>query len=314
VEQARGKYVARAETDGIERFAHTTPARVALLLVTGVVAWPLVVHAHEAFTRLRSADVRTVGASALLHVAMLVASALCWRRAFGACGAAVGRRDACVRYGVGTFLNAVTPARAGGAVRIGLFAKGLGGEGTAQRSAVALLGIGVVRAAAVTLLVATAALVGMAPRWLVVAPLAVGISAAVAHRRSGAVRAHLRAGDCAALFGWAALATCCRYASICAALVAVGVRSPVTAAVAGLVGLELSALIPLTPGLAGVGGAAVAVAIAAHGVPSATAIAGGVAFYVAEGGAGVAFGVAATAIFVATRRRRVPRDVPVPVW
>jgi uncharacterized membrane protein YbhN (UPF0104 family) len=313
VEPARGIAVAAGETECIERFALTTPARLTLLLVTGVVAWPLVTYAHEAFTRLRSVDARTVVVSALLHVAMLVASALCWRRAFGACGAAVGRRDACIRYGVGTFLNAVTPARAGGAVRIGLFAKGLRGERTVQRSAVALFGIGLVRGAAVALLVAGAAFAGMVPRWLCAAPIVIGVAAAVAHRRAAAAREHLHAEDCAVLFGWAALATICRCASICAALVAVGVHSPVTAAVAGLVGLELSALIPLTPGLAGVGGAAVAVAIAAHGVPAATATAGGLAFYVAEGGAGVAFGLVATTAFIVSRRRATPADV-VPVW
>jgi hypothetical protein len=114
------------------------------------------------------------------------------------------------------------------------------------------------------------------------------------------------------LFGWAALASACRCASIGAALIAVNVHSPATAAVVGLVGLELSALIPLAPGLAGVGGAAVAVAIAAHGVPSGTAFAGGLAFSVAEAAAGVAFGVIATAAFIGMRGAE--RDVPVPVW
>jgi uncharacterized membrane protein YbhN (UPF0104 family) len=261
---------------------------------------------------LQSADLRPVAAAALLHVGMLVASALCWRRAFRACGGAVGRTDACVRYGVGTFLNAVTPARAGGAVRIGLFARCLCGERTVQRSAVALMGIGGVRGTALALLVAGAAAGGLAPRWLIAAPAALVAAAFLAHRRVAAVRTHLRAVDCAVLFGWAALATACRCCSIGAALLAVGVPSPVTAAVIGLVGLELSALIPLAPGLAGVGGAAVAVAIAAHGVPSGTAFAGGVAFYVAEACAGVLFGVVTTAAFLAMRGGE--RDVPVPVW
>jgi uncharacterized membrane protein YbhN (UPF0104 family) len=264
---------------------------------------------------LRTADLRPVLAAALLHVAMLVASALCWRRAFRACGGSVGYTDACVRYGVGTFLNAVTPARAGGAVRIGLFARSLEGEGALQRSGIALLGIGSVRGAAVTLIVAGAALAGVAPRWLVVAPVVLGVAVAVTRRRV----AHLGRADALTLFGWAALAAACRCASIGAALLAVGVSSPVSAAVIGLIGLELSALIPLAPGLAGVGGAAVAVAIAAHGVPSATAVAGGVAFYVAEAGAGIGFGLVTTAVFIVNggttwRRRSSEGEVPVPVW
>lgn len=307
-----GTSITRGEPEDIERFTRTPLARLALLLVTCALVWPLATHAHEAFTRLSSADLRPIAAAALLHVAMLVASALCWRRAFSACGGTVGRADACVRYGVGTFLNAVTPARAGGAVRIGLFARSLRGERAVQRSAVALMGIGFVRGAALAVLVAGAAVDGLAPLWLAAAPAALGAPALLTHRRVGAVRKHLRAADCAALFGWAALASVCRCGSIGAALVAVGVHSPVTAALIGLVGLELSALIPLAPGLAGVGGAAVAVAIAAHGVPSGTAFAGGLSFYVAEAGAGVAFGLISTAAFIAMRG--AGRDVPVPVW
>jgi uncharacterized membrane protein YbhN (UPF0104 family) len=279
------------------------------------VAFPVGHHAHEALARLRTADVRPVVAAGLLHVAMLIASSLCWRRAFGACGGRLGATDACVRYGVGTFLNAVTPARAGGAVRIGLFARSLSGERALQRAAVAVLGIGSVRAAAVAVVLAGAAVAGLAPRWLAAAPLVLVALALLARRRLETVRTQLQARDSAVLFAWAALAAACRCASIGAALMAVGVHSPLAAGVIGLIGLELSALIPLAPGLAGVGGAAVAVAIAAHGVPSATAFAGGVAFYVAEAAAGIAFGAAATAGFVlGGGRSRAEGEVPVPVW
>jgi uncharacterized membrane protein YbhN (UPF0104 family) len=282
------------------------------------VTFPLAAHVHEGFSRLRSADLRPVAAAALLHIAMLVASALCWRRAFAACGGRIGWTDACMRYGVGTFLNAVTPARAGGAVRIGLFARSLTGESALQRSAAAMVGIGSVRAAAVSLVLAGAAAAGLAPMWLLAAPVLPAVAAAVARWRLHTVRAHLKARDSAALFAWAALAAACRCASIGAALMAVGVRSPVAAGMIGLIGLELSALIPLAPGLAGVGGAAVAIAIAAHGVPSATAFAGGVAFYVAEAAAGVAFGAIATAGFIVgggtSWRQPAEGEVPVPVW
>ena len=281
-----------------------------LVLAAAGWAWPLFAHAHEGFARLRTVDIGALLAAALLHVAMLVASAMCWRHAFGAHGGHVGRADACVRYGVGTFLNAVTPARAGGAVRIGLFARSFGNESNVRRAGLALAGIGFVRVAAVTLLVAAAALAGIAPRWLVVAPFVLAAAALLARRR-----AKLHRSDAAVLFGWAALASCCRCASIVAALAAVGVDSPVSAGIVGLVGLELSSLVPLAPGIAGVGGAAVAVAIVAHGVPSATAFAGGVAFYVAEGAAGIAFGLAATASFILARQSRAAEgDVPVPVW
>ena len=118
-------------------------------------------------------------------------------------------------------------------MRIGLFARSLEGEGALQRSRTALLGIGSVRGAAVTLLVAGAALAGLAPRWLVGAPVVLGIAVAATHRRVPTVRAHLRGADAATLFGWAGLAAACRCASIGAALIGVGVPSPVSAAVIG---------------------------------------------------------------------------------
>lgn len=289
------------------------------MVIAGAVAWPLVTHAHGAFDRLQAVDVSFVVVAGLLHVAMLVASALCWRRAFRACGGRVGKADACVRYGVGTFLNIVIPARAGGAVRIGLFARSLSGDESVRRAGVALAGIGFARGAAVSLIVAAAAGAGAAPRWLICAPFVLAVAAVLARHRIGSVRAHLRERDAAVLFCWAGLATACRCASIVAALAAVGVPGPIAAGVIGLVGLELSALVPIAPGLAGVGGAAVAVAIAAHGVPAATAFAAGVAFYVAEGAAGIAFGIVATAAFIVVgdlrwRRRPTESGVPVPAW
>jgi uncharacterized membrane protein YbhN (UPF0104 family) len=287
--------------------------------VAGAAAWPLVAHARDAFGLLRTADPGSIVAAGVLHVAMLVASALCWRRGFGACGGSVGCIDASLRYGVGTFLNAVTPARAGCAVRIGLFARSLDGERAMQRTTVALIAIGSMRGAVLAVLVAVAAIGGILPVWLGAAPFALAGVAALARRRLKDLRTHLGACDAAAVFGWAALAAACRWASVAAALLAVGVRSPVIAGLIGLVGLELSAFIPLAPGLAGVGGAAVAVAIAGHGVPSATAIAGGVAFYVAEAGAGVAFGLFTTTAFLLHsgtpwRSGSADGDVPVPIW
>jgi hypothetical protein len=244
---------------------------------------------------------------------MLWASALCWRRAFAAFGGRIGGVDACVRYGVGTFLNAVAPARAGGAVRIGLFTRSLEGARVAQRSGTALLTIGALRIACVAVLLAGAAAAGLTPRPLLAGPAVVAVVGIVLRRRLRSAREQLDFRCLAALGGWAALAAVCRCASIGAALAAVGVESPVGAALIGLLGLELSGLVPIAPGLAGVGGAAVAVAIAAHGVPSATAIAGGVAFHVAEGAAGLAFGLVATAAFL-LRRLGTDRDDLVAGW
>jgi len=281
---------------------------IRVLLVAAAVgaAFPLASYAQDAVARLQEADPAKVVGAGLLHVAMLVASALCWRRAFDAFGGRIGGADACVRSGVGTFVNAVAPARAGGALRIGLFTRSLRGEGAVHRSGTALLAIGSMRAAATTAMLAGAAAGGLAPLWLMLTPIALVAAAIFMRARLGIVRDHLNARCLAGMWGWAALAATCRCGSIAVALAAVGVSSPITAALVGLLGLELSALIPLAPGLAGVGGAAVAVAITAHGVPSAVAMAGGVAFYVAEAVAGIAFGAVATAAFLVRYRAPAP--------
>jgi uncharacterized membrane protein YbhN (UPF0104 family) len=276
-------------------------------------AFPLASEAHGAIGRVRSAEPAQIAAAALLHAAMLVASALCWRRAFAAFGGRVSATESCVRYGVGTFLNAIAPARAGGAVRIGLFTRSLSGARAAQRSGAALLAIGSVRIACVAMLLAGAASAGLAPRWLLATPPVVVAAGLIVQGRLRAVRQSLDGRCLAVLCGWGALAAVCRCASIGAALAAVGVASPVASALIGLLGLELSGLVPLAPGLAGVGGAAVAVAIATHGVPTPTAVAGGVAFHVAEGTAGIAFGLVTTAAFL-LKRARAKGDGPVAVW
>jgi hypothetical protein len=248
-------------------------------------------------------------AASVLHVAMLIASAFCWRRAYAGYGGDVGAADACVRYGVGTFVNAVAPARLGGAVRIGLFGGSLSGAEAARRSAAALGVIGLVRLASVATLAAGAAAVGLAPRWLVAAPLAVA-TGWIGARRALFKHDRPRARCVAAAGAWAGLAALCRCASIAAAAAAVGVPSPIAAGLVGLVGLELSSLLPLAPGLAGLGGAAVAVALAAAGVPSTTAVGAGIAFHVAESVAGLTVGLLATTAFLFRRAPPAPASHP----
>ena len=211
---------------------------IRVLLVAAAVgaAFPLASYAQDAVARLQEADPAKVVGAGLLHVAMLVASALCWRRAFDAFGGRIGGADACVRSGVGTFVNAVAPARAGGALRIGLFTRSLRGEGAVHRSGTALLAIGSMRAAATTAMLAGAAAGGLAPLWLMLTPIALVAAAIFVRARLGIVRDHLNARCLAGMWGWAALAATCRCGSIAVALAAVGVSSPITAALVGLLG------------------------------------------------------------------------------
>jgi xanthosine utilization system XapX-like protein len=295
--------MALGEAVNIGRLLRSPITRLLLFAAAVGAAFPLAGEAKDALLRLESANPPAVVFAGLLHVGRLVASALCWRRAFRAFGSRIGGAASCVRYGVGTFVNAVAPARAGGALRIGLFTRTLSGERTIVRSGSALVAIGSVRAASVATLLGGAAATGLAPIWFVAAPVLVLGIAVTTRSRLRLVRDHFSTRCLAVLLGWAGLAAICRCTSIIAALVAVDVPSPITAGLVGLLGLELAALVPLAPGLAGVGGAAVAVAIAAHGVPTATATAGGVTFYAAEAVAGVLYGALATAAFLVKRPR-----------
>jgi hypothetical protein len=78
-------------------------------------------------------------------------------------------------------------------------------------------------------------------------------------------------------------------ASIAAAL---GVKSPLMAAVLVVPALELSGAMPLTPGNVGLTSGAVAMALRAHGVDLTTALTTGIAFHAVETAVGIVFGLA----------------------
>jgi uncharacterized membrane protein YbhN (UPF0104 family) len=109
---------------------------------------------------------------------------------------------------------------------------------------------------------------------------------------------------------WAGCAALCRLAAVTLAVAAAGVGHDLRSGLVGLVALECSGLIPIAPGLAGVGVAAVGLALAADGVPSTTAIDAGIAFHVAEGVAGLTFGFVATLVLVLRRQLRFATPTP----
>src|SRR5262249_60692446 len=82
-----------------------------------------------------------LAAAGIAHVAMLASSSLCWRRAFVSHGALLDRQDAWCRYGTGTLVNLFAPARAGGPLRIALFARGFD-DAPPPRALLALVTIG----------------------------------------------------------------------------------------------------------------------------------------------------------------------------
>ena len=71
----------------------------------------------------------------LSFAASLAAAGLAWRVGLRTCGSGLDRGDAVARYCVGSVVNALTPARLGGAVRIGLFSRTWTGKAQSGRAA-----------------------------------------------------------------------------------------------------------------------------------------------------------------------------------
>ncbi|MGI8973455.1 MAG: lysylphosphatidylglycerol synthase domain-containing protein [Gaiella sp.] len=87
-----------------------------------------------------------------------------------------------------------------------------------------------------------------------------------------------------------------KVAAVTAIAAAFGVERPLAAALVVVPAIELAAVLPVTPGNAGVASAAVAFALGAHGVEATTALAAGIAFGATEMLASIAVGAAGALI------------------
>jgi uncharacterized membrane protein YbhN (UPF0104 family) len=262
----------------------------------------------------------------LAFLCSLLAMASAWSAALAACGARIGRRETCARYGIGSLVNTVAPLRLGDAVRVALFARALERQDRIWAAGGALAAIEVGRVYCIAILVTVAWGIGALPLWpalvlvavvgtaVVIAALAprhhrlntrlIGLLAAI----SGLMRSPKRA---AWLLGSVAIATTTRVAaavSICAAL---NIRAPLVAGLLIVAALDLSGQIPLTPGSLGITSGTVAVALASRGIGLDEALTAGIALQAVETAAGLILGTAAVlqlaTIKHATLRRWTPR-------
>src|SRR5262245_32644030 len=299
-------------------------AGVFMLALLIVVATPQLLgsRVEGAVSALDGADPKWLWAAALGFGISVLGSAASWRSAIGMCGGRLSIRDACARYGAGSLVNTFVPARAGDAVRIGLFSRTLPNRDRLWTTGGAFAALGAARALMLSLLVVVGAIAGVVPLWpLLVALTLVGAAVATAlkFRNGHAERraAHLldaftalgsdpRAG--LRLVGWIGLATLGRLASATAIGAALGVQNPLTAAIVIVPALEVASIIPLTPGNVGVTSAAIAVAFHAHGVSFTQGLAAGIAFHAVETAVGIMVGLASVlwlAPFSSPAARRV---------
>jgi uncharacterized membrane protein YbhN (UPF0104 family) len=250
---------------------------------------------------LQRADPRWLWLAAAAFTLSLVGSAGCWRSAIGLCGGRTSLADATARYGAGSLVNTFVPARAGDAVRLALFSRLVPGEGRVSRTGGAFVLVGIARAAVLGGLVTAGAITGVVPLWpvLVAAGLvAAGVVAAILARRTPThlLDAFRELADHPArslrLAGWLAVSLLGRFTGAIAISAAIGIHRPVVAALLILPALDVSGLLPLTPGNIGIASAAIAIAFQAHGVSFTHGLAAGITLQALETAVGLTVGIA----------------------
>jgi uncharacterized membrane protein YbhN (UPF0104 family) len=291
---------------------------------------------RDGLVGIAAADSRWLVVTGVLLAASLAGSALAWRAALGACGASCGPVDAVARYGVGSLANAMLPMRVGGVIRIALFSRLVHGEGAVWTTGGAAAVAGIARSLWLAAVVALASTTGVLPTWPVFALVALGCGgiglALVATRTRFRVRAARvldafgallrRPSAAGALMLAVGGAVVARVAAASALALAFGVEHPLAAGLLAVAAIELAAVLPISPGGAGMAGGAVAFALTAHGVAGGVAVSAGLAFAAAEAGTAVTVGglggatlaLPAVARWVGRVRARgaVPRPAPLP--
>jgi len=261
--------------------------------------------AAEALDMLGAADARWLWAAGAGFALSVVAAAGSWRCAIGLCGGRLGLTDAAARYGAGSLVNTFVPGRAGDAVRLGLFSRALDHGDRIWRASGSFAALGAARIPILVALVVAGAAIGALPIWPVFVALALlttvaGIGALARRTKARSRVAHILdafrtlgreplAG--LRLVGWIGLALAGRIVAAAAIGASLGIGRPFAAALVIVPALELSGLLPLTPGNLGIAGGTVAIAFQAGGVSFANGLAAGIAFQAVETAVGIAFGL-----------------------
>ena len=243
----------------------------------------------RALDTLGRADPRFLWLAAVAFAVSLVGSAGCWRAAIALCGGRTSLADATARYGAGSLANTFVPARAGDAVRFALFSKLVPGQHKLWTTGGAFVAVAATRAAMLGGIVATGAALGVVPWWpLFIAAALVAVAVVLARR----AHRHLGPRDIARLAAWVALSVAGRFAGAAAVSAAVGIQRPFLAALLILPALDVSGLVPLTPGNVGIASAAIAIAFRSHGVSFNHGLAAGITLQALETAVGVIVGTA----------------------
>jgi glycosyltransferase 2 family protein len=300
------------------------PAATALTLALLAIAFVpelLGSEVRRALAGLSSARPIWLWLAGVCFLCSLVGTAGAWRSAIGLLGGRIGWLDAGARYGIGSLINSFAPARLGDVARLALFSRALDSDERLWRVGGSFVVIGVARALVLALLIVAGSIAGALPFWpvLVLIGLTGVVALAAMTTRNRTARTHVahlldafrvlgrdpKRGACIA--AWIAFATMARLGAAASIAAALGVRSPLMAAVLVVPALDLSGAMPLTPGNVGFTSGAVAMALRAHGVGLTTALTTGIAFHAVETVAGIVFGLASVLVlapFSSTGARR----------
>jgi len=298
-------------------------AAVALLALVVVLLIPNALGARIGGIATRIGDARPLWLwiAGVSFLGTLVFSAGAWRCAFRQCGAEISRTQALARFGVGSLVNSVSPARLGDAARIALFSRSLEGPDRLWTSGGIFAAISAMKLVTLVAIVIAASASQTIPVWPIVA-LAGGVvlvaALALVTRRLPFAKhsqhlldafrtlAHSRRGS-AQLAGWVLAGMLARLAAVAAILISLGIPSPLAAALIVVPALDLAGLVPLTPGNIGVTSAAVAAALQSRGIDFTKALTAGIAFHAVEALASLGFGLAGALVLTRFRSPRLRR-------
>ena len=248
-------------------------------------------HVASALHVLADASRPWLAASFLAFLGAFGCTVGAWRSALAAAGARLCPKQAAARLGIGSMVNAFTPAKLGDAVKITLCARAIDAPDRLWTAGGTYAALAAARSLTLAALVVAASATHALPVWPVFVLVGTAAAVALAATASTRFRRHHRiasflagvgafARDRRALGGvalWTVGMQLCRLGGTVAAAFAFGLPHPLLAALVILPALDLAGAVPLTPGSFGIGGGAVAVALASRGIGMTDALATGLA-------------------------------------
>jgi uncharacterized membrane protein YbhN (UPF0104 family) len=280
---------------------------VALLTVAGYLGVPL----SHALAGLSRVHLIWLSVAAISLAAGVVSTACAWRCALRMCGGNMCGLECGASYGVGSLVNSLLPGHLGGAVRVGLFSRGLIGSKRLWVAGGIPAAIGTGRSMLLAVLVVAAVVGGSLPVWMAVAVGAAGCALAglcLWARRSSrrenrfwhlleVFRALGRSpGDAAWLLGWLACSVAAQIGAVTAVVESLGVSGPFAAALVIVPLLAVTSCAAILPAGLGVTTGAVTVILHQRGVDTTTALAAGIALNAVETTVGFAAGIASACL------------------